>query len=96
MEFWFRYFTVLATLCSAGSVLAFSSGDGVDNVRLLDQAGNSHELHYLSDATAVVLMSYGNGCGIVRKSLPRLREIRDQYTKHEAAKRDPHDGPRNN
>jgi hypothetical protein len=24
-------------------------------------------------------MTYGNGCGIVQKSLPRLREIRDEY-----------------
>src|SRR3954452_14956814 len=79
MDFWFRCFTILAAFCCAGSVLAFSPGDRVDNFRLLDQAGNSHELHYLSDASAVVFMTYSNGCGIVRKSLPRLREIRDQY-----------------
>jgi len=24
-------------------------------------------------------MTFGNGCGIVRKSLPRLRQIRDEY-----------------
>src|SRR4051794_1055123 len=79
MNFWFRCFTILAAFCSAGSALALSPGDRVDNFRLLDHAGQSHELHYLSDATAVVLMTYGNGCPIVRKSLPRLREIRDQY-----------------
>jgi len=79
MNFLVRCFTVLAMFCSAGSVLAFSPGDRVENFRLLDQAGQSHELHYLSDATAIVLMTYGNGCAIVRKSLPRLREIRDQY-----------------
>lgn len=36
-------------------------------------------MYYLSDAKAVVLVSYGNGCGIVQKSLPRLRQIRDEY-----------------
>lgn len=58
---------------------ALEPGERVDNFRLLDQAGASHELYYLSDARAVVLMIYGNGCGIVQKSLPRLRQIRDEY-----------------
>jgi len=79
MNFLFRFPAILAGLVCAGSALALSPGDRVDNFRLLDQAGASHELYYLSDAKAVVLMTYGNGCGIVRKSLPRLRQIRDEY-----------------
>ena len=75
----FRSFAVLAGLLFAGSSLAVDPGERVDNFRLLDQTGASHELYYLSDARAVVLMIYGNGCGIVQKSLPRLREIRDEY-----------------
>ena len=63
----------------SGTSLALEPGERVDNFRLLDQAGASHELYYLSDAKAVVLMTYGNGCGIVQKSLPRLRQIRDEY-----------------
>lgn len=39
----------------------------------------SHELYHFSDAKAVVLVTCGNGCGIVQKSLPRLKAIRDQY-----------------
>ena len=70
---------MLAGLFFAGAALALNPGDHVDNFRLLDQTGASHELYYLSDARAVVLMTYGNGCGIVQKSLPRLREIRDAY-----------------
>lgn len=70
---------VLAGFFFAGSALALNPGDRVDNFRLLDQTGASHELYYFSDAKAVVLMTYGNGCGIVQKSLPRLREIRDEY-----------------
>jgi mono/diheme cytochrome c family protein len=79
MNFLFRFPAILAGLVCAGTALALSPGDHVDNFRLLDQAGASHELYYLSDARAVVLMTFGNGCGIVRKSLPRLRQIRDEY-----------------
>lgn len=70
---------VLAGFPFAGSALALNPGERIDNFRLLDQAGESRELYYLSDAKAVVVMTYGNGCGIVQKSLPRLREIRDEY-----------------
>ena len=72
MNFLFRFPAILAGLVCAGPALALGLGDHVDNFRLLDQAGASHELYYLSDAKAVVLMTYGNGCGIVRKSLPLL------------------------
>jgi hypothetical protein len=74
-----RFLAVLACFFFAGSAQALNPGDRVDNFRLLDHTGASHELYYFSDAKAVVLMTYGNGCGIVQKSLPRLREIRDQY-----------------
>jgi mono/diheme cytochrome c family protein/peroxiredoxin len=72
-------FVLLAVLGPAGSVLALSPGDHVDNFRLLDQRGASHELYYLSDAKAVVLMAHGNGCDIVRNTLPELRQIRESY-----------------
>ena len=70
---------LLAGALFAGCAFALGPGERVDNFRLLDHAGASHELYYLSDAKAVVLMSYGNGCGIVQKSLPGLRKIRDEY-----------------
>lgn len=54
-------------------------GDRVDNFRLLDHRGESHELYYHSDASAIVVMVQGNGCPIVRNQLPRLAEIRDAY-----------------
>src|SRR5258706_3573201 len=79
--------SILPAFALAATVFLFSGpsqalepGERVDNFRLLDQAGASHELYYLSDARAVVFMTYGNGCGIVQKSLPRLREIRDEYS----------------
>ena len=40
-----------------GSAFALTPGERVDNFRLLDQNGASHELYYLSDAKAVVLMT---------------------------------------
>ena len=70
---------LLSSAGLAGSASALSPGDRVDNFRLLDQKGESHELYYLSDAKAVVLMVQGNGCPIVRQALPALKEVRDRY-----------------
>ncbi len=64
-----RVLSVLVlTLGMAASALALNPGERVDNFRLLDQNGASHELYYLSDAKAVVLMVHGNGCPIVRNT----------------------------
>ncbi|MBX9964013.1 MAG: redoxin family protein [Burkholderiales bacterium] len=70
---------LIANICSLDATYAAAPGDRVDNFRLLDQNGVSHELRYLSDAKAVVLMVQGNGCPIVRQALPALRELRDSY-----------------
>lgn len=58
---------------------ALEPGDRVDNFRLLDHRGESHELHYYSDMQAVVVLVHGNGCRIVHNILPRLGEIREEY-----------------
>ncbi|MXY54527.1 MAG: redoxin domain-containing protein [Gammaproteobacteria bacterium] len=63
-------------------VLAWSGsvwGASVDNFMLLDHRGEAHELHYHSDAAAVVLLVQGNGCPVVRNALPDLREVRERY-----------------
>jgi hypothetical protein len=62
-----------------GNALALSPGETVDNFRLLDQRGDSHELYYLSDMKAVVLMVQQNGCKESSGSIARLNELRDQY-----------------
>ena len=49
------------------------------NFRLDDHLGKSHELYRSRDAKAVVLFFAGNGCPIVRKSVPAFKEIRDEY-----------------
>lgn len=63
--------------CATAAALA--PGERVENFRLLDHRGGSQQLHYFSDARAVVIMVHGNGCPIVRNALPALREIRDAY-----------------
>jgi peroxiredoxin len=74
-----RRLSVLPLLWLAGQAWAVNPGQVVDNFRLLDQNGKSHELYYSSDMKAVVLMVHGNGCPIVRQAVPALREIRDRY-----------------
>ena len=54
-------------------------GGSVDNFMLLDHRGEAHELHYHSDAEAVVLVVQGNGCPVVRNALPDLRKVRERY-----------------
>lgn len=51
----------------------------IENFALLDHLGNFQELYYYSDMKAVVLISQGNGCPIVRKSIPYLNELKNQY-----------------
>jgi hypothetical protein len=74
-----RLAVLVVSLCFAAAAHALRPGDRVDNFMLLDQHGASHELYYLSDAKAVVLMVHGCGCPIVRNAVPGLKEIRDRY-----------------
>lgn len=53
----------------------------VDNFVLIDHLGKAHELYYKKDAKAIVLISQGNGCQIVRSNLEDLKSIRDDYVK---------------
>jgi hypothetical protein len=51
----------------------------VDNFRLLDQHGASHELYYSRDANAVAIMIQGNGCAPAQSAWPGFRALRDAY-----------------
>ncbi|MEM5518491.1 redoxin domain-containing protein [Henriciella sp. AS95] len=53
--------------------------DFVDNFTLIDQNGEAHELFYHADAPAIVIMTHGNGCPIVRGAVPDYQKIADQY-----------------
>ena len=67
-------------LCGlSGPVLALNPGDVVEDFRLNDQKGQSHELYYLSDMKAVVLMADGHGCAVSRSTARSLSELRAKY-----------------
>jgi len=61
------------------SAQTFAAATHVDNFRLLDHEGQSHELYYFSDMKAVVLMSHGNACRDATKSELSIQALRDQY-----------------
>jgi peroxiredoxin len=71
--------SLFALCCAADPVLALSPGDAVDNFRLTDQNGQSHELYYLSDMKAVVLMAEGTGCSSSRSAAQSLTAMRTKY-----------------
>src|SRR3974390_614649 len=70
---------VAAYFCVSASALALNPGDVVDNFRLTDQNGQSHELYYLSDMKAVVLMAEGTGCSASRAAAKSLSALRAKY-----------------
>jgi hypothetical protein len=58
---------------------ALDTGSRVDNFRLLDHQGQSHELYYLSDMKAVVLLTHQVGCRAADGSVASLNGIAEQY-----------------
>lgn len=56
-----------------------STSEVVDNFLLMDHTGRPMELYRQVRAKAVVLISYGMGCPIVRKSLPAIESLRAKY-----------------
>ena len=64
---------------NAAAQSTLTPGEVVDNFRLLDHAGQSHQLYYLSDKKAVVLIAQGNSCAANTKALPEIRKLRDAY-----------------
>jgi peroxiredoxin len=54
-------------------------GMRVEDFQLIDQNGAAHQLYYYDNATAIVIMTQGNGCPIVRNAMPALRDVRDAY-----------------
>jgi hypothetical protein len=70
---------VAATLWAAAAG-ATAPIDHVDNFALLDQAGKYHDLYYLSDAKAVVLMTHDDECAAVSDALPALEQAKASYS----------------
>jgi len=70
---------VSLSLLVSHHAIALQSGDLVENFRLLDHQGASHELYRYGDARGIVILVQGNGCPIVRNVMPAFRELRDRY-----------------
>jgi len=64
---WRFALAVLLVCLTGGLAWARARGERVDNFRLIDHRGRSHELYYHTDAKAILLVAYGSGC-------PRLSE----------------------
>jgi hypothetical protein len=73
-----RHILTLAALVSSAP-LAFASPQIVDNFRLTDQQGASHELYYLSDMKAVVLLAQGTTCKASQAAAATLEGLRAKY-----------------
>lgn len=80
-----KFLVLLVLLFVSLGARALEPGDRIDNFRLLDHRGVSHELHYLSDRKAVVIMVHGNGCPVVRQALPALRAVRERFEREGVA-----------
>ena len=65
----------LWALCLANSINASL----VDNFELLDQRGYAHELYYLSDASAVVLMAHASSCQAANHAAGVLANLAETY-----------------
>jgi len=51
----------------------------IDNFRLTDHLGISHELFYYNDADVIAIMVHGNGCPIVQNSLVDFLELQRKF-----------------
>jgi peroxiredoxin len=54
-------------------------GDRIDDFRLLDHAGQSHRLYYLSDTKAVVLIAYSASCPTNAATFTDIKQLRAKY-----------------
>src|SRR5882672_11274546 len=55
----------------------------VGDFSLLDHEGKHHQLYRYVDSRAVVLFVYGADCNIARDSIPALKQLREQFAKHD-------------
>lgn len=72
-------FGMLALVVLVSAAFARAEGEKAANFRLNDHQDRSWELHTLADAPAVVLYIQGNGCPIVRQSMPALKRLSDEF-----------------
>ena len=71
--------TALLSVFFAASTFALAPGERVDNFRLLDETGSSHELYYFSDTKAFVLMAHNSSCQNMQESVKALASMQASY-----------------
>ena len=71
--------TMGGLFCMSSPSHALSPGDVVDNFRLIDHAGRSHELYYLSDMKAVVLLAYDAQCELAADAARTVDVLRSRH-----------------
>ncbi|MDA8953589.1 redoxin domain-containing protein [Pseudomonadales bacterium] len=71
--------TALLSVFFAASTFALAPGERVDNFRLLDETGSSHELYYFSDTKAFVLMAHNSSCQSMQESVEALASMQASY-----------------
>ena len=71
--------TALLSVFFAASTFALAPGERVDNFRLLDETGSSHELYYFSDTKAFVLMAHNSSCQSMQESVEVLASMQASY-----------------
>ena len=78
-------FGVAGAITTAGASPAVAAADPVmgptkvDNFSLADQNFENQELYRLKDAKAVVIITYGNGCPIVRNNAKAYMDLKNAY-----------------
>jgi hypothetical protein len=71
--------SLVAVIGLGAPLFAWSAPQTIDNFRLTDQQGASHELYYLSDMKAVVLLAQGNDCKWSSAAAATLEAMRAKY-----------------
>ncbi len=71
--------SLIAVLGLGAPLLASGEPQTIDNFRLTDQQGTSHELYYLSDMKAVVLLATSTACEASQRAASKLEEMRARY-----------------
>lgn len=69
----------LTALCCVQSAFAIKVGEQLDNFRLLDHQGNSHELFYYADASAVAILVQGSGCAVAEQARHAFVRISHEF-----------------
>ena len=74
------YAVALLLSLTATTGFALEEGSRVENFRLMDHQGASHELHYFADAPAIVLMTHSTSCSTMPQSLQSLTSLQTQFS----------------